>query len=152
MPNPAEAQPESSSDIRDAIKKQAIVESEHQRCRATDYFFIHDTYHQLGLLSKEVNQDDMSGYLTKINEKQKDWWHKADWCKSYIWLVEGTLTMLQQTVQSPDQDLSPGLKTNLENMIVWLQECQYHHTMPVAGKPEGDGKLAIHKIYCQGVC
>ena len=70
--NPAEAQAESSSDIRDAIKKQAIIESEHQRCHAADYFFIHDIRNQLGLPSKEVNQDNMSGYLTKINEKRKE--------------------------------------------------------------------------------
>ena len=69
VPNPTEAQPESGSDIRDAIKKQAIVKSEHQRCHATDYFFIHDICTQLELLSEDVNQDDMSGYLTEINEK-----------------------------------------------------------------------------------
>ena len=40
-------------------------------------------------------------------------------------------------VQSPDQDLSPGLKTNLENMIVQLEECQYRRTMPVAGNLKG---------------
>ena len=45
--------------------------------------------------------------------------------------------MLWQTVQSTDQDLSPGLKTNLENMIVQLKECQYHHTMPVASELKG---------------
>ena len=136
-PDPAEAQPESSSDIQDAIKKQAIIESEHQRCRAANYFFIHDIHHQLGLPSKEVNQDDMLGYLTEINEKWKEWWHEADWCKSYIWSIEGALTMLWQTVQSPNQDLSPGLKTNLENMIVQLEECQYCRTMPVASDLKG---------------
>ena len=118
--NPAEAQPEGSSEIQDAIKKQAIIKSKHQRCHASNYFFIHDICNQLGLPSKEVNQDDMSGYLTKINEKQKEWWHEADWCKSYIWSVEGTLAVLWQTIQSPDKDLSPGLKTNLKNVIVQL--------------------------------
>ena len=71
-PNPTEAQPESGSNICDAIKKQAIIESEHQRCHATDYFFIHDIHAQLGLPSEDVNQDDMSGYLTEINEKWKE--------------------------------------------------------------------------------
>ena len=137
MPNPDEAQPESSSDIWDAIKKQAIVESEHQRCRAANYFFIHDIHNQLGLPSKEVNQDNILGYLTEINEKQKEWWHEADWHKSYIWSVKGALTMLWQMVQSPNQDLSPSLKTNLKNAIVWLEECQYCHTMPVAGDLKG---------------
>ena len=137
MPNPTKAQPESGSDIRDAIKKEAIIKAEHQRCRATDYYFIHDICAQLGLPSKDVNQDDMLGYLTEINEKQKERWHEADWCKSYIWSIEGTLTMLQQTVQSPNQDLSPSLKMNLENAIVQLEECQYHRTMPVAGDLKG---------------
>ena len=135
--NPAEAQPEGSSEIQDAIKKQAIIESEHQRWRAADYFFIHDICNQLGLPSKEVNQDDMSGYLTKINEKQKEQWHEADWCKSYIWSVEGTLAVLWQTVQYPDKDLSPSLKTNLKNVIVQLEECQYRRTMPVASDLKG---------------
>ena len=72
VPNPIKAQPESGSDIHDAIKKQAIIESEHQRCRATDYFFVHNICTQLGLPSKDVNQDDMLGYLTEINEKQKE--------------------------------------------------------------------------------
>ena len=135
--NATEAQPEGSSKIWDAIKKQAIIESEHQRCRATYYFFIHNICNQLGLPSKEVNQDDMSGYLTEINEKWKEQWHEADWCKSYIWSVEGTLAVLWQTVQYPDKDLSPGLKMNLENVIVQLEECQYHHTMLVAGDLKG---------------
>ena len=72
MPNSTEAQPESGSDIRDVIKKQAIVESKHQRCHAADYFFIYDIHTQLGLPSKDVNQDVMSGYLTEINEKRKE--------------------------------------------------------------------------------
>ena len=79
----------------------------------------------------------MSGYLTEINEKRKEQWHEADWRKSYIWSIEGALTMLWQMVQSPDQDLSPGLKTNMENAIMQLKECQYHHTMPVAGDLKG---------------
>ena len=150
-PNPTEAQPESSSDIRDAIKKQVIVESKHQRYHAADYFFIHDICNQLGLLSKEVNQDDMSGYLTEINEKWKERWHEADWRKSYIWSVESALTILRQAVQSPNQDLSPSLKTNLENAIVQLRvSILSHHA---SGQwPEGDGKPAIHKIRRQGVC
>ena len=133
VPNPTEAQPESGSDIHDAIKKQAIIKSEHQRCHAADYFFIHDIHAQPGLLSKDVNQDDMSGCLTEINEKWKERWHEADWRKSYIWSVEGALMVLWQMVQSPDQALSPSLKTNLENAIVQLEECQYRCTMPVAG-------------------
>ena len=137
MPNPDEAQPESSSDIWDAIKKQAIIKSKHQRCHAANYFLIHDIHNQLGLLSKEVNQDNMLGYLTEINEKQKEWWHEEDWYKSYIWSVKGALTMLQQTVQPPNQDLTPSLKTNLKNTIVQLEECQYFHTMPVAGNLKG---------------
>ena len=72
MPNPTEAQPESGSNICNVIKKQAIVKSEHQRHHAADYFFIHDIRAQLGLPSKDVNQDDMSGYLTEINEKRKE--------------------------------------------------------------------------------
>ena len=136
-PNPTEAQPESGSDIRDTIKKHAIIKSEHQRCHAADYFFIHDIHAQLGLPSKDVNQDDMSGYLTEINEKWKEQWHEADWHKSYIWSIEGALTMLWQMVQSPDQDLSPSLKTNLENVIVQLEECQYHCTMLVASDLKG---------------
>ena len=91
----------------------------------------------MGLPSKDVNQDDMLGYLTEINEKRKKWWHEADWCKSYIWSIKGALTMPRQMVQSPDQDLSPGLKTNLENVIVQLKECQYHHTMLVASDLKG---------------
>ena len=98
MPNSTEAQPESGSDICDAIKKQAIVESEHQRCHAADYFFIHDIRAQLGLPSKDVNQDNMSGYLTEINKEWKERWHKADCCKSYIWSIKGALTILRQTV------------------------------------------------------
>ena len=137
VPNPTEAQPESASDIRDAIKKHAIVESEHQRCYAADYFFIHDIHTQLGLPSKDVNQDNMSGYLTEINEKWKERWHEADWHKSYIWSIEGALTMLWQMVQSPDQDLSSSLKMNLENVIVQLEECQYRCTMLVASDLKG---------------
>ena len=137
MQNPTKAQPESGSEIWDTIKKQAIIESEHQRCRTTDYFFIHNICHQLGLLSKDVNQDNMSGYLAEINEKWKEQWHEVDWHKSYTWSVKGTLTVLQQTVQSPDKDLSPSLKTNLENAIIQLKECQYHHTMPVASDLKG---------------
>ena len=137
VPNPTEAQPESCSDIHDVIKKQAIIESEHLRCRAADYFFIHNIRAQSGLPSKDVNQDDMSRYLTEINEKQKERWHEGDWRKSYIWSIEGALTVLWQTVQSPDQDLSPGLKMNLENVILQLKECQYHHTMPVASNLKG---------------
>ena len=106
------------------INKQAIVESKHQRCHAADYFFIHNICNQLGLPSKDVNQDDMSGYLHEINEKQKDWWHKADWCKSYTWFIEGALTMLWRTVQSPNPDMASSLKTNLENVIMQLEECQ----------------------------
>ena len=136
-PNPTEAQPESGSDICDAIKKQAIVESEHQRCHAPDYFFIHDIRAQLGLPSKDINQDDMSGYLTEIHEKRKEQWHKADWHKSYIWSIEGAVMVLWQMVQSPEQALSPSLKTNLENAIMQLKECQYRHTMPVAGDLKG---------------
>ena len=79
----------------------------------------------------------MSGYLTEINEKQKERRHEADWHKSYIWCVKGALTVLWQTGQSPEQALSPGLKTNLENVIMQLEECQYHHTMPVAGDLKG---------------
>ena len=94
---------------------------------------------------KEVNQDNMSGYLTKINEKRKEQWHEADWCKSYIWSIEGTLTVLWQTVQSPDQDLSPSLKTNLENVIVQLEECQYCCTMPVASDLKGTVDLPFIK-------
>ena len=40
-------------------------------------------------------------------------------------------------VQSPDQALPPGLKTNLENAIMQLEECQYCCTMPVAGNLKG---------------
>ena len=123
--NLGKARAESRSKIWDTIKKQAIIESEHKRCHAADYFFIHDIRNQLGLLFKGVNQDDMSGYLAKINEKWKERWHEADWCKSYIWSIEGALAVLQQTVKSPDKDMSPSLKTNLENAIVQLKECQY---------------------------
>ena len=143
--NPTETQPESGSDICDVIKKQAIVKSEHQRCRATGYFFIHDICAQLGLPSKDVNQDDMLGYLTEINEKQEQW-HEADWCKSYIWSIEGALMVLWQTVQSPEQALSPGMKTNLENVIVQLKDCQYHHTMPVADDLKGMVDLPFIKF------
>ena len=45
--------------------------------------------------------------------------------------------VLWQTDQSPDQALSPSLKTYLENTIVQLEECQYCHTMPVAGNLKG---------------
>ena len=72
VPNPTKALPESGSNIHDAIKKQAIIESEHQRCRAADYFFVHNICTQLGLPSKDVNQDDMLGYLTEVNEKWKE--------------------------------------------------------------------------------
>ena len=82
--NPGKAKAESGSEIRNAIKKQAIVESKHQRCCTADYFFIHNIHNQLGLPLKEVNQDDMLGYLAEINEKQKEQWHEADWHKSYI--------------------------------------------------------------------
>ena len=40
-------------------------------------------------------------------------------------------------VQSPEQALSPDLKTNLENTIVQLEECQYRCTMPVASDLKG---------------
>ena len=87
----------------------------------------------------------MSGYLTEINKKQKEQWHEADWYKSYIWSIEVALTVLWQMVQSSDQDLSPGLKTNLENTIVQLKECQYRHTMPVAGDLKGTVDLPFIK-------
>ena len=45
--------------------------------------------------------------------------------------------VLWQTDQSPDQALSTSLKTNLENSIMQLEECQYRHTMPVAGDLKG---------------
>ena len=70
--NPAKAKPESGSKIWDAIKKQSVIESEHQSCSTANYFFIHNIRNQLGLPSKEVNQDDMSGFLTEINEKWKE--------------------------------------------------------------------------------
>ena len=79
----------------------------------------------------------MSGFLSEINEKRKETLHEVDWCKSYIWSIEGALTMLRQTVQLPDKDMSPSLKTNLKNVIVQLEECQYHCTMLVAGNLKG---------------
>ena len=45
--------------------------------------------------------------------------------------------MLWQTIQSPNSDMSPSLKTNLENTIIMLEECQYCHTMLVAGNLKG---------------
>ena len=135
--NPVKAEPEGKPEIRDAICKQSIIKTKHQRCCATNYFFIRNIRNQLGLLSKEVNQDDISGFLSKINEERKESWHEVDWCKSHIWSIEGALAMLQQTVQSPDKDMLPSLKTNLENVIVQLEECQCHRTMPVAGDLKG---------------
>ena len=82
-PTPTEAEPEGRSQIRESIWKQAIVETEHQRCRATDYFFIHNIQNQLGLPSKEVNQDDMSSFLHNINAKRQETWNEVDWHKSY---------------------------------------------------------------------
>ena len=81
-PAPTVAEPEGGSQICESIQKQAIIETEHQRYCATDYFFIHDILNQLGLLSKEVNQDDMSGFLHDINVKRQETWNEADWCKS----------------------------------------------------------------------
>ena len=134
---PTKAEPEGGSQIRESIWKQAIVMSEHQKCRATDYFFIHNMRNQLGLLSKEVNQDDMSGFLNDINEKKQETWNKADWCKSYIWSIKGALAVLWQTIKKPDKDVLPVLLANLQNAITQLEECQYHRTMPVAGDLKG---------------
>ena len=93
-PTPTEAEPEGGSQICESIQKQAIIESEHQRCCATDFFFIHNIQNQLGLLSKEVNQDNISSFLNDINEKRQERWNEADWHKSYIWSVEGALAVL----------------------------------------------------------
>ena len=92
---PIKAEPEGGSQICESIWKQAIVKTEHQRCCVMDYFFIHDIRNQLGLPSKEVNQDDMSIFLHDINEKRQETWNEVDWCKSYIWSVEGALAMLR---------------------------------------------------------
>ena len=110
-----------------------------------DYFFIHDIWNQLGLPSKEVNQDDMSGFLHDINKKRQETWNEADWHKSYIWSVEGALAMLRQTVKKPDKDVSPILLANLQSVITQLEECQYCHMMPVAGDLKGMVELPFIK-------
>ena len=79
----------------------------------------------------------MSGFLSEINEKRNERWQEVDWCKSYIWSVDGALVVLLQTIKTPDKDMSPSLKTNLESAIAQLEECKYRYTMPVAGNLKG---------------
>ena len=142
---PAEAELEGGSQIHELIQKQAIIETEHQRCCVVDYFFIQDIQNQLGLPEKEVNQDNMSGFLHGINVKRQETWNEADWHKFYIWSAEGTLAMLQQTIKKPDKDMLPILLANLQSAITQLEECQHHHMMAVAGDLKGTVDLPFIK-------
>ena len=147
----AVAEPEGGSQICESIWKQAIIKTEHQRCHATDNFFIHDIRNQLGLLSKEVNQDEMSDFLHDINMKRQETWNEADWHKSYIWSNEGALAILWQTVKKPDKDMSPVLLANLESAIT-LEECQYCHMMPVASDLKGTVDPPLPETLVVGSC
>ena len=142
---PAKAEPEGGPQICESIWKQAIIESEHKRYHVADFFFIHNIWNQLGLLSKEVNQDDMSDHLHNINEKMQDKWGEGDWHKSYIWSIEGVLAMLRQTIKKPDKDVLPVLLANLQNVIAQLEDYQYHRTMPVASDLKGTVDLPFMK-------